>query len=81
MRVLVLYFAAAKEAAGLASETMELPEGTTVGSLLSRATTAHPRLEGLASSLRLAVGERFAPPTHVLEPGDTIALLPPASGG
>lgn len=81
MRVLVLYFAAAKEAAGLASETIDLADGTTVASLLVRVTTAHPGLARLATALRVAVGERFALPGHVLEPGDTVALLPPASGG
>ncbi len=81
MRVLVLYFAAAKEAAGLASETMDLESGATVASLLARVTAVHPGLARIASSLRTAVDERFTPRTHVLEPGDTIALLPPASGG
>ena len=81
MRVLVLYFAAAKEAAGRASETMDLPEGSTVAALLDAVTRAHPALARLASSLRTAVDERFAPATRPLEPGDTIALLPPASGG
>jgi molybdopterin synthase sulfur carrier subunit len=81
VRVLVLYFAAAKEAAGCASESMELEGGATVGSLLEIVSRARPALARLLPALRAAVGERFAPPTQVLEPGDTIALLPPASGG
>lgn len=81
MRVLVLYFAAAKEAAGCASETIDLPDGATVASLMGIVSRARPALARLLPALRAAVGERFAPPSEVLESGDTIALLPPASGG
>ena len=81
MRVLVLYFAAAKEAAGIASETIDIAAGTTVAALLEHAVRSHPALARLANVLRVAVDERFAPSTHVLEAGDAVALLPPASGG
>ena len=81
MRVLVLYFAAAREAAGRASETLELEAGSTVQTVLEAVGRAHPGVARLAPALRTAVGERFAPPAQVLEAGDTIALLPPASGG
>ncbi len=81
MRVLVLYFAAAREAACRSSETLELDDGATIATLLEVVGRAHPGVARLAPALRTAVGERFAPPAHVLEPGDTVALLPPASGG
>lgn len=81
MRVLVLYFAAAKQAAGCASETIDLPDGATVASLLEAVTRARPPVARLVPMLRVAVGEHFALPAQVLEAGDTIALLPPASGG
>ena len=81
VRVLVLYFAAAKEAAGLSSEVMDLPEGTTVAALVEIVSRAHPAVARLAPSLRVAVDEKFAPSAQVLESGDTFALLPPASGG
>ena len=81
MRVLVLYFAAAREAAGCPSETLELDDGATVATLLATVGRAHPGVARLTPALRTAVGERFAPPAHVLEAGDTVALLPPASGG
>jgi MoaE-MoaD fusion protein len=81
VRVLVLYFAAAREAAGVSSETLDLGDGATIATLLEVVGRAHPGVARLAPALRTAVGERFAPPAHVLEPGDTVALLPPASGG
>ena len=79
--VLVLYFAAAKEAAGCASEKLALPDGSTVATLLDDVVRRRPALARLSSALRVAVDERFATPDRVLETGDVVALLPPASGG
>ena len=81
MRIQVLHFASAREAAGCASETLDLAEGTTVAGLRSLLWTRHPRLASAAATIRFAVGERFAPETQPLEPGDVVALIPPVSGG
>jgi molybdopterin synthase sulfur carrier subunit len=81
VRIQVLYFAAAREAAGRASETLDLEDGATVAAALDAAARARPALGPLRSALRVAVGERFATPADVLRPGDVIALLPPVSGG
>ena len=81
MRIQVLHFASAKEAAGCASESLDLPEGSTVGDAKRLLGTRHPRLDSAWRTLRFAVGERLAPESHPLEPGDVLALLPPVSGG
>ena len=81
MRLSVLYFASAREAAGTASEDVTVPPGTTVESLRSALVVRHPRLGAAAPSLRFAVGERFASPSQALADGDVVALIPPVSGG
>jgi molybdopterin converting factor subunit 1 len=81
VRIQVLHFAAAREAAGCASESVELPEGATVADAKALLFARHPALFGAAARLRFAVGERFAPESERLEAGDVLALLPPVSGG
>ena len=81
MKIQVLHFASAKEAAGCASEALDLPDGATVADAKRLLGARHPRLETAWKTIRFAVGERFAPESHPLEPGDVVALLPPVSGG
>jgi molybdopterin synthase catalytic subunit len=81
VRIQVLHFAAAREAAGCATETVDLPEGSTVADAKAWLFARHPALVGAAPRLRFAVGERFAPESASLSAGDVLALLPPVSGG
>jgi molybdopterin converting factor subunit 1 len=82
VRIEVLYFAAAREAAGRAAETLDVPPEATVGELRPILAAKHPRLERAWAGLRFAVGERFAASEEQrLEAGDTVALIPPVSGG
>lgn len=81
MRVTVLYFAAARERAGTSSEALDLPEGATAAEALAQACERHPALQPLASKLRLAVDQDFAPPDRRLREGSEVALIPPVSGG
>lgn len=81
MRVQVRYFAALREATGLAEEALEVPAGTRVGELLALLEARRPPVAAQRASLRLAVGARFAGPEQCLADGDEVALLPPVSGG
>jgi molybdopterin converting factor subunit 1 len=81
MRVTILYFAAARERAGVSSETIDVPDGATAAQALARVCEQHPALEALASKLRLAVDQDFAPPDRKLREGSEVALIPPVSGG
>jgi molybdopterin converting factor subunit 1 len=81
VRIDVLYFASAREAAGVAEESVEVPEGTTVGGLERLLCDRHPALRDRWPSLRFAVDERFEPEETALFPGARVALLPPVSGG
>src|SRR3982751_2511955 len=81
MRVTILYFAAARERAGLASETLEVREGATAGEALAAPCARHPPLQAVAGKLRLAVDQEFAAPERELREGSELALIPPVSGG
>src|SRR5512138_2239536 len=81
MRVTVLYFAAARERAGTASETLDLADGSRARDALAAACARHPALQAVADKLRLAVDQEFAGPERALRDGSEVALIPPVSGG
>lgn len=79
MRIKVLFFASARDAVGRSELTLELPERAAVESLAVR-----PEFEPLREqlpSIRFAVNEAFAPAGAILSDGDTVAVIPPVSGG
>jgi len=80
MRITVLYFAAAREAAGLAREVLD-PAPATVGALRQALATAHPPLARLLPRCRLAVDQDFADDAAPLTDGAEVALIPPVAGG
>jgi len=81
MRVTVLYFAAARERAGVSTEALELPEGATAAQALAAACERHPALQAIAARLRVAVDQDFAPLDRKMREGSELALIPPVSGG
>jgi MoaD family protein len=77
-------FAAAREAAGRASDDYELTEVATVGELLDVATTRYG--DEFAAVLRRARvwvngDDPTTGPATILTDGDEVAVLPPVSGG
>lgn len=81
VHVTILYFAAARERAGVATETLDLPDGATAAQALAAVCERHPALQALVGKLRLAVDEDFAQPDRKLRDGCEVALIPPVSGG
>src|ERR1043166_9223917 len=79
MRVTLLYFAAARERAGVASETFELPEGSTAAQALALACEKHAGLQPIAGKLRLAVDQDFADGSRPLRDGSEGAPIPPVA--
>ncbi|WNG25119.1 molybdopterin converting factor subunit 1 [Cystobacter fuscus] len=77
----ILYFAAARERAGLARESLEVPAGARVGEVLSLLATRHPGLAPLLPHLRVAVNQEFSTSETEVPPGAEVALIPPVAGG
>jgi molybdopterin converting factor small subunit len=90
MQVTVHYFAQLKRAAGVASETVTLEPGVTLGQLLQRlAAQRSGAFRALAldaagrpqRALLYAIGDEQADLDHVLKEGDVVTLLAPMAGG
>ncbi|MDA8346797.1 MAG: molybdenum cofactor biosynthesis protein MoaE [Thermaerobacter sp.] len=78
MKVAVLYFAHARSARGQASESFDLPDGTTVAELKERLAVL---LGSRVPTFLLARNEAYAAPEDALHDGDEVAVIPPVSGG
>lgn len=80
--VTVRYFAAARAAAGVDSETLTMPPGGTVADLIGSLSARDARL---ATVLRrcsyLCDGIAVRGPATPLPPGGTLDVLPPFAGG
>ncbi len=81
MLVTVKLFAQLREAAGAAEATLELMTGDTGEFIRAELGTRFPGMGPLLGSARLAVNEEYAPWTAAIGAGDTVALIPPVSGG
>jgi molybdopterin converting factor subunit 1 len=81
IRVKVLYFGQAREAAGTGTEDLSLPSASSVRSLVAQTTRSHRRLREMSGAMRVAVNEEIAGEDDALADGDVVAFLPPVAGG
>jgi molybdopterin converting factor subunit 1 len=81
MRVRVLFFGQLKDIVGQPEETLELPSGSRLTSVLSHYSEKFPRFESLMNSIACSRNQEYASAPTVLSDGDEIGLLPPVSGG
>jgi molybdopterin converting factor small subunit len=86
--VTVRYWAAARAAAGVESDTVEVGDGTTLAVLLKTVQDLHPdrpRLADVVGVCSVLVGDRpvgaIRPDDVAIRSGDTVELLPPFAGG
>jgi molybdopterin converting factor small subunit len=86
--VLVRYWAAARAAAGVDSDTLPVSGSTTLAKVLDDVRSLRadrPRLADVITVCSVLVGDRPVgkadPADVVLAPGDTVELLPPFAGG
>jgi sulfur-carrier protein len=82
MTVVVLYFAALRELLGTSEETVsDLASPLSVRAFAELLGRRHPRLLPHLGSVRFAVNEAFVNADAEIADGDTVALIPPVSGG
>ncbi|GMT96403.1 molybdopterin converting factor subunit 1 [Corallococcus caeni] len=81
MSVTVLYFAAARERAGLSRESLDVPPGARVSDVLALLAAKHPPLAPLLPHLRVAVQQQFVALDAPVSPDAELALIPPVAGG
>ncbi len=78
MKVKLLFFAAHKRTAGISDAELELPDGSSARDA-AKLVEARYGLE-LKGSM-VAVNDEYAEPERALQPGDTLAFIPPVAGG
>ena len=78
-RVTVLYFASLRDAAGMASETIE-SDAADLRTLYEQLRIRHSFMLPI-DRLRVAAGGAFARWDDALREGSEIAFIPPVSGG
>jgi MoaE-MoaD fusion protein len=81
INITVLLFGACREAAATDEFSVTLPAGTSVAKAFEELKRLYPALEPFSSRLLFAVNESYAGPEQILSSGDTLAVLPPVSGG
>ena len=81
IRVKMIYFAQAREAAGTKGEEFSVDEKSNVRTAMSKAFEAHPKLRPLERAIKVALNEEITQEDAPLQDGDRVALLPPVVGG
>lgn len=81
VQITVRLFASIAELFGTRELQLEVAEGTTAGDVLRELIRREPKIEPLASAVRLAVNHSYVSKEMQLKEGDEIALIPPVSGG
>jgi MoaE-MoaD fusion protein len=78
MKVNLSFFAAHKRTAGTNKASIELPEGS---SARDAARAAETQFGLVLKGSMVAINDEYAEPERKLEPGDTVAFIPPVAGG
>ena len=79
--VTVLFFAAARERAGLSRLALPVGEGLRVRDVLAQLAAQLPALGPLLPHLRVALDQEFVDLEAPVHPGAELALIPPVAGG
>ena len=77
----VLFFGAARDAAGVSEAMLETVAPASVMALKESVYRKYERVSHLATSLMVAVNEEYASDDTALKDQDVVAFLPPVSGG
>lgn len=80
MKVTILFFGIAKDLAETSSSEFEIENEITVLQFKKVLKTSYPKLKNI-SSYAIAVNEEYADDFLTIRNNDTIAIIPPVSGG
>lgn len=81
MQVRVRYFAGLREATGTEGETLDLPEGGSVGDARALLSERYPGLARLLPPCAVAVNRAYVAADAPLRGGDELVFIPPLGGG
>lgn len=81
IKVRVLFFGAARDAAGHEEIDFEVAAESDAAAARAQLLAAYPGLQPFGKSLLLAVNQEYAEPNRPIHNGDELAIFPPVSGG
>ena len=81
MHCTVLLFAQLAESIGSDRLALQLPDGATIEQAMNARGSQHEIIASMRDSLAAAIDDRYCARTTTLCDGDTLALIPPVSGG
>jgi molybdopterin converting factor subunit 1 len=81
INVTVLFFGAARDAAGVGEVTVETAAPASVRTVKETIFSTYKPVSRFAASLMIAVNEEYATDDTEVQDHDIVALLPPVSGG
>jgi molybdopterin converting factor subunit 1 len=79
--VQALFFAAYRDLLGTSRLDVHLPEGATVGDLVTELRGRGAPFDALPREPAVAVNRSYALASELLRPGDEVAFIPPVAGG
>lgn len=80
MRVKILYFSSVRDKIGLPSEEIDF-NGETLNDLKNTLIEKYPQIRENLEKVMFAINQEYADLNTFLKDGDTVAIIPPVSGG
>lgn len=77
----IQFFSQLKEIVGHAEVAIDLPAGATVADLLAKLFQLYPALQAWERNILIGAGVEFVDGNYVIQPNDSIAIMPPVQGG
>lgn len=81
IRINIKFFTLLKEKTGENERTMLFAEGSTVNHIIIELKRQYPKLAKMIDCSLIALNEEYTLPNTALKDDDTMAIIPPVSGG
>lgn len=81
MKIKILFFSSLKEKLGISSKEVEFNENLSISDLKIYLTNKYPNVKDIINNSMFAVNEQYVDNNYLLKDEDTVAIIPPVSGG